>query len=430
MFTDRYIRSLTPRNAPYRVWEKGSDRGFNIQITSSGGKLFSLCYRFDDKRKFLSLGRYPETSLKDARKRLQIARQTIENGIDPRLQAELDKLEREKQEHDRKKEKLKGSVGQLFSMYCDQLEQDGKVSHKEARRVLERDALPVIGSDKKANEVEPYDIKFVLHKVIKRGSLIQANQLRAYMSAAFNYGIKHDNNPRNMKAKVLFFLKANPVLVVPKPEESQRVVDRALSGDEIHDLWFLLDESELSIQTNLALKLIIATGGQRVKEIAHAEWKEFDMDKRVWSIPARRTKNSRPHVVPLNSVAQSIIEQLQKISGGRKYLFPIQKPKTNKPMPITSLTKAVNRFCDREEFEPFTPRDIRRTCKTMFAEMGISKDIRDRIHNHALNDVASKHYDKYDYYQEKKIALDKWANRLLKIVEGKESSIIEFPSLG
>ncbi|MGL4712711.1 MAG: hypothetical protein ACRCWP_09180, partial [Shewanella sp.] len=67
-------------------------------------------------------------------------------------------------------------------------------------------------------------------------------------------------------------------------------------------------------------------------------------------------------------------------------------------------------------------RDIRRTCKTLMGELGISKELRDRIQNHALNDVSSKHYDRYDYMPEKREAMRKWETRLT----GAEAKVIQF----
>ena len=174
------------------------------------------------------------------------------------------------------------------------------------------------------------------------------------------------------------------------------------------------------------------TTGQRVREITGAAWDEFDLQKGEWVIPKARTKNRKhAHLVPLNKTSLKLLLELQPITGRGKYLFPAHKPKTKAPMPESSVTKAVQRLCKREEFSAFTPRDLRRTVKTMLAEMGVQKEIRDRIMNHALRgDVAEAHYNMHDYAKEKRVALNKWGARLERIVGGKESSIIQFPSLG
>ncbi|EET0189482.1 integrase, partial [Escherichia coli] len=94
------------------------------------------------------------------------------------------------------------------------------------------------------------------------------------------------------------------------------------------------------------------------------------------------------------------------------YIFPLS---TNgkRPVRTDSLARAIMYFraCN-PDFKIFTARDLRRTCKTLMGEAGISKEIRDRIQNHALNDVSSKHYDRYDYLPEKRRALEIWEDRV------------------
>ena len=72
-------------------------------------------------------------------------------------------------------------------------------------------------------------------------------------------------------------------------------------------------------------------------------------------------------------------------------------------------------------FPKFIPKDIRRTVKSRIGEIGISKDIRDRLHNHALHDVSSKHYDRYDYLQPKKDAIKIWNDWLTEVIDGKDA---------
>ena len=69
-------------------------------------------------------------------------------------------------------------------------------------------------------------------------------------------------------------------------------------------------------------------------------------------------------------------------------------------------------------FKKFIPRDLRRTCKSRMGEIGISKLIRDRLHNHALQDVSSRHYDRYDYLPEKRQAMQTWGGFLQAVIAG------------
>ncbi len=79
-FTDNLIKGLKPKNSPYRLFEKGSDKGFGVQVTKSGTKSFFLQYALDGKRKFLNLGRYPAISLSDARDKVRDNRELLING--------------------------------------------------------------------------------------------------------------------------------------------------------------------------------------------------------------------------------------------------------------------------------------------------------------------------------------------------------------
>jgi integrase len=83
-----------------------------------------------------------------------------------------------------------------------------------------------------------------------------------------------------------------------------------------------------------------------------------------------------------------------------------------------SISKALNRFCQQTGMEPFQPRDLRTTFKTLTGGIGISKELRDRIQNHAFSDVSSKHYDRYEYLAEKRAGLEKWGRYLEQIIGG------------
>jgi integrase len=95
----------------------------------------------------------------------------------------------------------------------------------------------------------------------------------------------------------------------------------------------------------------------------------------------------------------------------------------NGAMRTDSISKALNRFCQHTGMEPFQPRDLRTTFKTLTGEIGISKEIRDRIQNHAFSDVSSKHYDRYEYLVEKRTALKRWGRYLEQIINGQFAKV-------
>ena len=393
LFTELQIKGLKPRAKPYRVREKGADRGFGVQVSSGGQKSFFLAYVIDGRERFMRLGVYPECSLSDARDECRKARKLVDQGKDPQ---EIKQHEVETERVRKREESLRGSVEQLFQHYIKYLKAEKSPgSVRQVEQAYAKDVLPIINTDLKAKEVTPEHIRLILNRVTKRGSLIQANRVRSYLMAAFKHGIEHDNNPMNLNADVLFSIQYNPVRDVPRIVKRERVGNRDLSKEELSAFWYSLNEYQgMDILTVLAFKLALATGGQRIKEVSQARWSEFDTDRRLWEIPPERTKNGRGHVIPLNNLTLSLLEELRALTGDSELLFPKRRD-DSEPMPLASMSKALSRYCERTGFEKFTPRDLRRPCKTHMGELGLSKEIRDRLHNHALNDVSSKHYDRY-----------------------------------
>ena len=181
-------------------------------------------------------------------------------------------------------------------------------------------------------------------------------------------------------------------------------------------LWRALDGSPIDQPARVAIKLLFAPGGQRVREILGMRWTELDLTNAQWSLPPARTKNAKAHVVPLSKLALSLLEEITPLAGP-DLLFPGYR-NAAEPMRSRSIAQAVDRFCAKSGFEKFSPRDIRRTVKTRMGEIGIDKGIRDRLQNHAFHDVSSKHYDRYGYLAEKRCAMDRWTDWLRGTIAG------------
>ncbi|NNN90798.1 integrase, partial [Vibrio sp. 2-2(9)] len=112
-----------------------------------------------------------------------------------------------------------------------------------------------------------------------------------------------------------------------------------------------------------------------------------------------------------------ILERLRESNSASPFIFPHNKD-DNDHVRLDSLSQTIARYRDdHPQFEHFIPRDLRRTCKTLMGEIGLSKSVRDRLQNHALNDVSSKHYDRYEYLAEKRHALGLWESKLSRVEE-------------
>ncbi len=431
MFSDKQIKALRPTGKKYRVFEKASDKGFGVQVSASGVVSFFQYYRYQGKQRFMTLGRYPNTTLAAAREAARKAYQIIDAGDDPQYERDKEqelKLRKQKAEIEaRKALDSLGTVSQMFECYTGQLEYDGKRSVNQVKRIFKADIQPMIGQ-MKANAVTSDDIRGVLHPITDRDALVLANRCRSYLMAAFKFGIEWDYDSKNYKSDLRFKITVNPVRDVPRPLKSEAPAERVLSESELHLLWSLWgDPTAVPLSVGNVLRLILATGGQRVEEVLHSSWSEFNLSEQLWELPASRTKSGRPHVVPLSDLAIEVLEAQRRLQGDSKRLFPMRGDSTQS-MQTNSLGNALRRFCKRNEVRRFTARDLRRTVKTLMGKIGIGKDIRDRLQNHAMTDVSSKHYDRYDYLKEKTNALNVWTQFLGVIIDGdhEEKNVITF----
>jgi integrase len=157
--------------------------------------------------------------------------------------------------------------------------------------------------------------------------------------------------------------------------------------------------------------LCLFTGGQRPYELAASKWESVDWQQKTLLITPDISKNKRSHIIPLTDSALVVLQK-QQFNNESEFIFP-HRLNTGEHIRLDSLSQGISRYRDATpHINPFTPRDLRRTCKTLMGEIGISKSLRDRLQNHALNDVSSKHYDRYEYLPEKRRALEAWEQKL------------------
>ena len=325
------------------------------------------------------------------------------------------KLQLEIEEAEKEQLRLQGSIAQLVEFYLDYLAQNAGEKHvKNTQQAFDKDLFSNIPPETKAHRITKDHIIQVLHQITSRGALVMANRMRAYLSTLFQYGLYFDDSTEAITRGVKFYLNHNPVHAVKKVLKNENVGDRALTEVEVLAFWRALDQSQMNISRVNVFKLLLVTG-QRVEEVAGMEWEEIDLDQCMWTLPSRRTKNKRSHVVPLNQMAIEILSATPKYHN--KYVFPGQD--LARPLPTDGFSQALSRLLSNTEISMFVPRDLRRTFKTLTGKAGISKEIRDRLQNHAHQDVSSVHYDKYDYLNEKRHAMTIWDKSIRQILSSK-----------
>lgn len=260
---------------------------------------------------------------------------------------------------------------------------------------------------------------------------------RTYCQTAWKLALGLKGNTRWKKSGLEFGLQSNPFTLIAPPRGADTVDNRYLDKSELIYVWNNVGVSAMHEQLALALKLLLSTG-QRVLEVLHAEWSEFDMEEKIWVMPwqRRKTRNKvkHDHVVPLTDLHIELLEQIKELSGSSKYLFPNSDGDGCRS--ASSFTQGVRRFCmpkgksKRKAMVPFAPKACRKTFKTLGAKHAkIAKDLRDKLQGHADTDVSSKHYDHYDYLDEKRSAMQAWSDWLTRTVKSSQNNVVQLSNV-
>ncbi|MDX6915681.1 integrase arm-type DNA-binding domain-containing protein [Pectobacterium carotovorum] len=402
LLTDSKIKGIKPKDSAYYVWQAAATRGtgrLGIKIYPSGRKVFVYKYHKDGARKFLSLGDYPHLSLADATAK---ALEAAANVSVPELVVF---------EH--------ATLKQLFDDYiADQKRLERRSYDKTENRLNQVLATGHISPSMPAKDVTPDQIKRVLAEFIKRGALAGANKVRTNLHAVFNFGLFADNDPANINGNLKYGLDRNPVSVVPAQKGADKALDRFLSWDELSRLLLLLNAPEgicpiNSDYSRLAL-LCLYTCGQRPWELLTNTRENWDKKGKMLTVPPHISKNKDYHVIPLSDPAIKILEEQERLYPDSSFLFPADTKEGR--LLSAEFSKQLRKFCAKTEFSAFTPRDIRRTFKTLAGDMGISSELRDIVQNHKRPGVSRKHYDRYDYLKEKREVIALWEEKLKSLL--------------
>jgi hypothetical protein len=235
-------------------------------------------------------------------------------------------------------------------------------------------------------------------------------------------------------AFLAFKVDGNPVAVTGTLAKFNRALDRALSEPELREYLRALNDAPDSPVRDAQL-LGLYLGGQRIAQLLRATAADADVAAKTLRLfdPKGRRLQARPHVLPLSQPALAIVARCIERANAQRaraevdgaevvqrpaYLFSTHG---NEPLRPETVTKAATEIAtalrskpkaERVINEAFRLRDIRRTCETRLAELGVSRDLRAQIQSHGLGGIQAKHYDRHDYMPEKSAALAAWATYL------------------
>lgn len=343
--TEITIRNAKPGPKPLKLFD---DKGMFLLIQPSGGKLWRLKYRFAGKEKKLSLGRYPDVSLKEARARRDEARTLIANGVDPGAEKQAKEVAA--------KLNAATTFQAVADEYLEKAEREGRaaVTIKKSRWLLSL-LTPSMGQRPIA-DITPAELLAVLKKIEGKGHLETARRMRSLAGRVFRYAVatsRASSDPASL---------LRGALTAPMVKHHSAIFDPA----DLGGLLRAIDGYQGQPLTRLALQLtphVFVRPGMLRK----AEWGEFDLENAVWSLSDGRMKMRRPHVVPLSRQAVAILRSAEALSAGQKYVFSSLYP-GDRPMSENTINAALRRL--GYSGDEMTAHGFRATASTMLNESG------------------------------------------------------------
>lgn len=384
--SDTEVRKAKPRDKDYKVSDGG---GMYLLITSTGGKLWRLKYRFGGTEKLLALGKYPEITLADARQRRDDARKLLANGTDPSDVKKMQKATEDQQATTFKTVALE---------WHEAKKSDWSDTHADRLlKRLDQDIFPFIGS-KPITEIRTPELVDVLQRVAIR-SLETAQRLKIAVSMVCQYATLKgliDSNPAASLRGVLPTVKHKHMSAPTEPKavaELMRAID-GFNGSFV-----------VKCALQLAPLLFVRPG-----ELRAMEWAELDLDNRQWNIPGHKMKMKLPHLVPLAKQAVDILKQIHPLTGTGRYVFPCRRSDLN-----CMSENTVNASLRRLGFEKdeITGHGFRAMARTMLHEiLEFTPDAIEAQLAHIVPDRLGRAYNRTQFLDERKKMMQQWADYL------------------
>lgn len=394
--SDIGIRNAKPANKPLKMTDGG---GLYLLLNPRGSRWWRFDYRFDGRRKTLSMGTYPDTGLKDARDKRDEARKQLASGVDPGAQRKAVKAAGVDRE---------ANSFEVVAREWLELKQREWTPGQYAKELdrLENHAFKWIGHLPVA-EIGVAEIRPLLAHVVKRGHIEQAHRLRHQLSRVFRFAVATERASRDPAADLRETLPAR------QPQNYPTITDPVQVGE----LMRAIDGFTGTFVVACALKLA-PLWFCRPGEIRQAEWVNFDLDgeQPTYTVPPiirklrkaeKESSKTQPHIVPLSKQAVVILRELHQLTGRGRYLFPGARSISR-----NMSDGAVNAALARIGYKGIlTGHGFRHMARTLLGELGWNPEALERQLSHKEPGVSGV-YNKAQHLPERRKIMQEWADYL------------------
>ena len=397
--TELAIKNLKPKSKPYRVTDS---EGLCIEVSPAGGKLWRWRYYYQGKEQMLALGKYPNVTLSEARKKRNEARELVDTGKHPTREKKIQKL--------RKAHEGANTFESITRRWLEMKEEGlNKKYSKQCLARMEQLVFPSIGALPISDITIP-DVVEVVEQMGKRGTIETAKRMKQIIGQVFRYATQRGLCQHNPAADLRDIL--------PSKEEKHHA---CIHPKDLPELITKIEQRNNDF-TKYAMKLLMLTF-VRTSELIGATWDEIDWDKEEWHIPKERMKMKRPHIVPLSSQALAVLKELQAITGEHTHIFYSAASKA-KHISNGTVLMGLRRMGYQNRM---TGHGFRTLASTILNEKGYPPDVIERQLAHQDDDKIRAAYNRAEHLLERKKMMQEYADWLeaLTISEGNKVLKIE-----
>ena len=377
------IRAAKSKERPYKLFD---ERGLFMLVTPTGGRLWRLRYRIGALEKLISLGAYPDVTLKRAREKRDEARILIADDIDPSAQRKAQRAAL--------LDTFEGVAQEWLALHSKSLSPE-TLSILGAR--LNSALYPYLGSRPVA-AITAQELLVVIRRIEARGRHETAHRVRALAGRVLRFAVATGRAQHDVAADL------RDALAPVRSRNFASVTDPARVGE----LMRAIDGYTGYPVTALALKLAPLVF-VRPGELRAAEWSEFDLPNAEWRIPAVRMKMKEPHIVPLARQAIAIVRELEPLARGGRYLFPSLRTR-DRPMSENTINAALRRLGYSSEEQ--TGHGFRSMASTLLNEQGFPPDVIELQLAHTERNKVRAAYNKAQRLPERRKMMQAWADYL------------------
>jgi integrase len=429
VLTDKQIENAKPAPARgrYMLWDAVAP-SLALRVTDRGHKSFVVHRRVNGRLVMLTLGEYPALKLGEAREQAREKLREMTRGIDPR-QSDAPRVTASGLRRD----SFEGAVESYIKREVEKNRRPR--TQDEIIRPLRKLLIPKWGS-LPLSVIGPREIIAVLDELVDAGTPVAANRTYSVLRRFFRWCVERH------------LITTNPAIAVRKPikEESR---SRVLGDDELREVW--IASEALDWPFGPFIRGLILTG-QRRNELASMKWSDIDGIARQWLIPGSRTKNAKDHIIPLSKPVQALLDKAPRLvrkdetdeeqqdhpvftTTGKTPIAGFSRAKSKLDSEILKMRRNHAAEAEREpaKVKPlpaWTLHDLRRSCATGMARIGVQPHVIEAVPNHSSGFRAGVAgiYQRHPYLEERRHALDAWADHIVQLLAPQEptAKVISF----